>query len=217
MANFYRPNYNTNQVKEVSATKDMPMPSGQMPKMDKYSMKYEENRKIMEVLFNEAQNLLRTMAVMHELEKNYMHSLNMQGFKRLHRYKARERFEDSMRIQTFMIDIHHLKPMIDVDYKQVENADGVPEHMKHWHEKLHYAITRLSEIHNEVVMMGEPYSAGILKMIIRDLEDEIKYVHRYSKFMEDCEYELEHLYWYDEKIHCEYKEKECEEHNRIFK
>lgn len=193
--------------------------TGEVPKKEDtlYRTDHKEfddyDKKIFSSL-NSTQNMLRLMAIMHENAKNNYHAKGLQGFKRFHRYYAREYYELSMEIQSAMIDYYHIMPVIEVDVPRDYGKRELRDLVYHNHDKLEMMEGRLSSLINEVVLLPDSHATCYLKKALELVRCEHKYVDRDKHYFIDVEWDKCAIHLYSENLHKTYKKLECDIHNR---
>ncbi len=173
----------------------------------------EEDKEAIE-LIQAAGEEVRKLAMINSTDKNFYHYLGLQGFKRYHRFEAREYFEFSMCLDCLLIDHYGIEPM----YKDIafipSKKTAIMERMQEFINALEEILDKMNHVKSRLVELKHHYAAEYIQKIINENENDLKHAYRCFNYAKDVGGQLKDLHSLSERIHDEYecKEKEC--HNR---
>lgn len=175
----------------------------------------EEDKESVQLL-HEAIKAMKELSCIDIAEKNFYHYVGLQGFKRLHRYAAREDYECVMALESLLIDHYGIEPgYIESEYVPCEKR-GIVERMEYYAKVLEEKLGKMNYVKTELVKNDHHFAAGYIQEIICDLEDNLKYAYRRINFAKDVGGSIKDLHWYSHEVHEDYKCKEKDDHNRVF-
>lgn len=149
-------------------------------------------------------------------EKNFYHFLGLQGFKRLHRYQARERLEKSMALECLLVDHYGVEPEFrEVVFTPCEKRT-ILDRLQSYAERLESSLGKMNDIKTQLVLANHHFSATFIQEIIDCLECNLKYAYRHLNYVKDIGGQVKDIHWYSHEIHECYKEKEKNHHGREF-
>lgn len=147
-------------------------------------------------------------------EKNFYHFLGLQGFKRWHRYNAREDLEMAMRLECLLIDHYGIEP----EYHEVQFVPCVKrtiiERMQDYNSRLEEVLGNLNEVKTKLVTTNHHFAATFIQECIDELECDLKYAYRHFNFAKDVNGQIKDMHWYSNELHESYKDKERDDQGR---
>jgi len=157
-----------------------------------------------------AAELILDRLMFNERSKDITHSLNLQGFKRWHRYNTRRDMENMMHIKSYIIDHYHELPEVDnEDFKYL--PVDLKAHLETWCERDKNLLASLSQLKTDLIVPGNYHvEASLIQELLEEICCEIKYLGRYMKELEDEEYSAYCIYQISRKVHEYFKKKELE-------
>ena len=133
-------------------------------------------------------------------------SLGYNGFKRWHRYRARQYFEYKMCLANELFD----KFRIVADFKDYEvnySPASLEEHLKSWEKAILEAIEELGSINKDYFEVTG-MSCKIVKRTMRKMMRDYEKLGRLIKRFNESDWLTLDMHIVDDKLHCKYKEKE---------
>lgn len=165
-------------------------------------------------LIHDARNELTKLLMIEVDDKNFFHAMGLQGFKRMHRYHAREWLEMIMELEALLIDHYGIEPQFhDVKFEKNQKK-SVGERFDCYAKRLEECLGKMNTVKTKLVLNNHHFAACKIQDIIDDLECGLKYAYRNINYCKDVSGDLCDLHWYSHEVHEKYKEKEKEDHNR---
>lgn len=148
-----------------------------------------------------------------------LHMMGYQGFKRLHRYRSRDRLEHAICLKNYLVDYCDMNPKVTVNYSSPNNGSitfeviisGAIKACKDQIERLKNASHMCIE-ENEDALMGK------LEHLIADEERELKCYKRLWKEYDNSK-KLGDASWIDRTskcLHGKFKTKEIKKQNKEY-
>jgi len=157
-----------------------------------------------------AAELILDRLMFNERSKDITHSLNLQGFKRWHRFNARRDMENMMHIRSYIIDHYHELPEIESEDFKYLPVD-LKAHMDNWCERDKVLLASLSQLKTDLIITGNYHiEAALIQELLEEISCEIKYLARYKKELEDEDYGAYCIYQISRKVHEYFKKAELE-------
>lgn len=157
---------------------------------------------------------VRKLAMINAVDKNFYQYLGLQGFKRYHRYEAREYFEFSMCLDCLLIDHYGVQPM----YKDVpfipSTKTAIMERMQDFINALEEILDKMNHVKTRLVELNHHFAAEYIQKIICENENDLKHAYRCFNYAKDVGGQMKDLHSYSECMCEKYRKKEKECHNR---
>ena len=141
-----------------------------------------------------------------------MMKLNMQGYKRLHRYLSKE-FQDlylDLQKETFE-KYYKIKPS-RINY-QTYKVDNIKDHLEYWNESSEKHLKRVGEI-IKIIFENEGYipcvAQKMQKILYRNIVKNTRALQKFS----DCEWSYEIIYKHDHYLHEKMKKEEYDKYGK---
>lgn len=172
----------------------------------------EDQESIM--LLQEVADRLKYMAKVNLDSKNFFHVIGMQGFKRYHRYEAREALEEAMCLESLMIDHYGVEPKyVAIEFTPCQKRTAM-ERIQHYADELEKSLEMMNEVKTELINNNHHFAAQHIQRIIDKIEKELKYTYRHLNYCKDVNGDANALHWYSHELHEEYRCKEKRDHAR---
>lgn len=166
------------------------------------------------LLLQEVADRLKFMSKLNNDEKNFFHMLGLQGFKRYHRYEAREAWENAMNLEALLIDHYGVEPR----YSPIEfttcQKKTIVERMQHYTDELENTLDKMNKVKTELVANDHHFASKHIQDIIEEAEKDLKYAYRHLNYCKDVNGDASAMHWYSHELHEEYKCKEREDQGR---
>jgi hypothetical protein len=143
-------------------------------------------------------------------EMNQSHMLGLQGFKRLHRFKAMDRERHSIMLQCFMAEYYHLEPNFSVTFSKPIAAYSFLDSIKSMYDKCKDHITSLKIAAKMAFDEGEDLLGDYLEMMVKDQSKEAEC---YWRLWLDCSRQNADLNYISKELHEKMKHKEKKYYN----
>lgn len=138
-------------------------------------------------------------------EMSQCHLSGLQGFKRLHRYKAMDRGRHSIMLRCFVTEYDHTEPNVKVVYDTPTNGTSFADHIKLMHDKSLAHIGTLKYASKMAFDEGEHLLGDYLMKMIEDQSEELEV---YYRLWLDVKRENADMNYISDKLHKKYKAKE---------
>lgn len=175
----------------------------------------EEDKESIE-LIQAAADEMKKVAMLQTADKNYFHYIGLQGFKRLHRYEAREAFEYAMCLESLLIDHYGVEPEFHEIPFVAPKKGSVLERMQGYIDMLESTLDKMNNVKTKLVLANHHFAAKFIQDIIDELENDLKYAYRHFNYAKDVGGQIKDLHWYSHEMHEEFKCKEKDDHGREF-
>ena len=145
------------------------------------------------------------------------HEAGYNGFKRLHRYFARDRFEHAIKLKNFSVDIEEYNPMINVTYitEPFMNVEGSVVKIYNLSE-MH--LEKLKTLANVCITENLHVMMGYIEKMITDQSEETKCFRRLLKEFANANQlgDKSYINIEDKYLHDKMKGKEIKKQNKDY-
>lgn len=139
-----------------------------------------------------------------------MMKLNMQGYKRLHRYLSKEFQDLYLELQRETFEKYYKMQPSKINYETYK-ADNIKTHLENWNEIMEKHLKRIGEI-IKMIFENDGYipcvASKIQKILYRNI---VKNTRALQKFA-DCDWSYEIIYKHDYYLHEKMKKEEHEKY-----
>ena len=167
--------------------------------------------KVNEVL-NRFACLILDNLMFHSESKADCHLMNLQGFKRWHRYAVMNDMKLMEKIKSHIVDYYAVRPEINSTYMHVIPSN-LQSHIMKWLDIENNKYNEICGMIKELNEINAFVEAEMLTCINKKIACEIKKVTRLNKQLADTNWAYHEIYTVDRKLHKLYKKKESEKHN----
>ena len=165
---------------------------------------------VVAILNNVASMFLDNM-MFHSESKDVCHQLNMQGFKRWHRYNAEEDRRFMEDLKDLIVENYNVLPTLTTRF--VSNVpNDLMVHFQRWEVIETYTKEELNKAINQLCNLNANYEATYLMNKLACVEKELQKVKRYKKRMADTGMNMHDIYIISMHLHKKYKYKERDGH-----
>jgi len=175
------------------------------------------NGKTPVALLKKAAEYMTKRFMFNDKSKDVTHFMNLQGFKRWHRFNTREDMEAIMQIKSHIIDHYHEMPELVIEALDY-NATDLKSHLDAWEDMDEKFITDLSQLKTDLIVPGNYHvEACLIQGILDKIFTELKYLERVKNELESEAYSAYCIHMMSHRIHDCYKGKEEElQHINIY-
>lgn len=145
------------------------------------------------------------------------HEAGYNGFKRLHRYFARDRFEHAIKLKNFAVDIEEYNPMMTVTY-MTDPFTNVETSIVKIYNLSEMHLEKLKTLANVCITENLHVMMGYIEMMITDQEYEVKCFRRLLKEFANANQlgDKSYINITDKCLHEKYKTKEVKKQNKDY-
>lgn len=157
-------------------------------------------------LYSDIIKLLKENEQLNEISMSLLQSMGYNGFKRWHRYRARQFHECILRLNNELFDRFH--KTVRIEEKTLTYASAsMNAHLMNWKEKLADSMEKLGMYAKEYLNITGAENKILchaLHMMARDYEKVCRYYDRFA----DGDWLVHDMHIVDDMIHYRYKKKE---------